>query len=365
MPNNRPLTYDWSNIDRTREGTRRRQDAALALREQGLAYINIARQLGYVDAQGNPKAQSAAEAVRAATRRRALANSNEAVARVSSEEVAFPQLPSDRTFGFEAEFFGITPDTATAALAEVGIHAPFVGYTHSGVTGWKIVTDQSVTRTGTGVGRGLELVSPILRGEEGLALAEKAVNALQNAGGRTDKTCGLHIHLGMDGLTGNQVVKVLDLYATNQSVINKVISKSRWSNIFCQPIDQYTRNSRVVTAFESATTETETSRLRSSLDRFDRYHSVNLAAYAKYGTIEFRQHQGTLNGEKVTSWVKLLMALTEKAITLDNAKHDFGSLDGLLNGLPLHTETRAFLNARAERLERSREDARLRSLANA
>ena len=55
------------------------------------------------------------------------------------------------------------------------------------------------------------------------------------------------------------------------------------------------------------------------------------------------------------------MSLTEKAVTLTDAKENFGSLDGLLNNLPLHSETRSFLTARAERLERSREDARLRA----
>ena len=301
MPTNRPLNYNWSSIDRTREGTRRRQDAALALREQGLAYIEIARQLGFTGSDGRPKAQSAAEAVRAAKKRQGVTNADTAVATLASATtVEFPQLPSNRTFGFEAEFFGITPIVATQALASVGIVAPYVGYTHDGIDGWKIVTDQSVNRTGTGLGRGLELVSPVLRGEDGLALAFQAVNALQSAGGRTDKTCGLHIHLGMDGLNGQQVIKVLDLYAANQTEINSLIAKSRWNNIFCQPIDTYTRSSRVVTAFAAAGDEDTTRRAGRDLTHFDRYHAVNLAAYAKYGTVEFRQHQGTLNGGRLT-----------------------------------------------------------------
>jgi Putative amidoligase enzyme len=363
MPTNRPLNYNWSSIDRTREGTRRRQDAALALREQGLAYIEIARQLGFVGSDGRPKAQSAAEAVRAATRRRGVANADTAIASVAEgSTLSFPLLPSQRTFGFEAEFFGITPSVATQALAQVGIIAPYVGYTHEGTTEWKIVTDQSVTSRGTGLHRGLELVSPVLRGEEGMALAAKAVNALQAAGGKTDKTCGLHIHLGMDGLTGSQVIKVLDLYSANQANINSLIAKSRWNNIFCQPIDTYTRHSRCVTTFEAATTSRETREARRYLSNYDRYHAVNLCAYAKYGTVEFRQHQGTLSGEKLTSWVRFLMGLTEKAVTLTDANNNFGSLSELLNGLPLADETRTFLTARAERLERSREDARLRAV---
>jgi len=365
MPQNRPNNYNWSNIDRSRAATRLRQEAAYTLRQNGVSYIEIARQLGYVDALGNPKAQSAAEAVRAVARRMALGNSTTTDYSVANGE--FPMLPSNRTFGFEAEFFGITPTEATAALAAIGITAPYVGYNHdvstNTVSGWKLVYDQSVNGRGTGLGRGMELVSPVLRGEEGLVLAAKAVNALQNAGGKTDKTCGLHIHIGMDGLTGKQIVKTLDLYSANQEHINKLIARSRWTNIYCQPMDRYTRNSNTVVAFENADSASDTRRLRPTLSHYDRYHAVNLASYAKYGTVEFRQHQGTLNGEKVTSWVKFLMAMVEKSVTMDTAT-DLTSLDGLLNGLPLHSETRTFLTRRAERLERSRDEARARATSN-
>lgn len=364
MPQNRPENYNWSNIDRSRVATRRRQDAAFALRQQGVAFIEIARQLGYVDANGRPKAQSAAEAVRAATRRRASGDVDTALDIVGNTPVVteFPMLPSNRTFGFEAEFFGITPQVAENAMRALGFDCEYEDYNHRvSATKWKIVYDQSVNGQGTGLGRGIELVSPILRGEDGLALALLAVNTLQAAGGRTDKSCGLHVHIGMDGLTGKEVVKVVDLYAANQEHVNKLIARSRWTNIYCQPMSNYTRNSRAVANFDNATTERATSSARHDLQYVDRYHAVNLHAYFKYGTIEFRQHQGTLNGEKLTSWIKFLLALVEKGSSMADASENFNSLEGLLNAVPLHSETRTFLTRRAERLERSREEARNRA----
>lgn len=357
---NRPENYNWSNVDRSRAATRRRQDTAWNLRQTGMSYINIAAQLGYVDANGRPKAQSAAEAVRASARRRASGDADTALDIVSNT-AEFPMLPSDRTFGVEAEFFGITPQAAIDALYQVGIDCRHENHNHVTRTWWKIVYDASVNSRGTGQGHGIELVSPILRGEEGMAVAALAVNTLQGIGGKTDKTCGLHVHVGMDGLVGRDVVKIMDLYTANQENINKLIARSRWRNIYCQPIDNATRNSRVVNDFASATTALETMRLGNALQYYDRYHAVNLASYAKYGTIEFRQHQGTLNGEKLTSWVRFLLALVEKGSSSTNANEDFGSLGGLLNGVPLHSETRSFLTRRAERLERSREEARLRA----
>lgn len=364
MPQNRPENYNWSNIDRSRVATRRRQDEALVLRNQGMSYISIAQRLGYVDANGRPKAQSAAEAVRAATRRRANGDADTALDIVSgATAIEFPMLPSNRTFGFEAEFFGITPRAAESAMQAAGFPCEYETYNHRvSLTKWKIVGDQSVNGRGTGLSRGIELVSPILRGEDGLANALLAVNTLQAAGGRTDRSCGLHVHVGMDGLTGKEVVKVVDLYSANQQHINKLIARSRWTNIYCQPMSNHTRNSRAVVDFENATTERATSSARSDLANVDRYHAANLHAYSKYGTLEFRQHQGTLNGEKLTSWIKFLLAFVEKGSSMADANEDFASLEGLLNAIPLHSETRTFLTRRAERLERSREEARNRAI---
>jgi hypothetical protein len=36
----------------------------------------------------------------------------------------------------------------------------------------------------------------------------------------------------------------------------------------------------------------------------NRYLNFNVAAYAQHGTIEFRQHSGTLNPEKISNWVR-------------------------------------------------------------
>jgi hypothetical protein len=36
-----------------------------------------------------------------------------------------------------------------------------------------------------------------------------------------------------------------------------------------------------------------------------RYYKLNLSAINVHGTIEFRQHSGTVNAEKAVNWVKL------------------------------------------------------------
>jgi hypothetical protein len=45
--------------------------------------------------------------------------------------------------------------------------------------------------------------------------------------------------------------------------------------------------------------------------RFDRYQKLNLESLERHGTIEFRQHSGTVDAEKAVNWVRLCTAFIE------------------------------------------------------
>ena len=339
-----------TNPARNRVAIQATQDRALHLRNTtNLTLREIARECGYINpVTGEPRPSTATEAIRAArlraTNRTPLETANTAVAMVSGQDI-----PSNRTFGFEAEFFGITQRDAVEALATVGITARIAGRTERG-NFWKITTDSSVTSTGTGIGIGLELVSPILRGTDGLEMAAKAVKAIFNAGGKIDTSCGLHIHVGMDNLTGADMIKIVDLYSANQRNIYKLVANSRHNGRYSKDLTAYTMNSVAMQNFRNARTASQTATVKPATSRIDRFTSVNVAAYSVHGTLEFRQHQGTLNGKKLTNWIKFILALVEQA-TVGNTTEAFNDLDGLLGSMTLlDTATLEFLKSRATSL---------------
>lgn len=341
MPSNRPSSYQTSGLVRNRVATQARQDAALRLRQSGMSYIDIARELGFMS-NGVPKAQSAAEAVRAAKKRLGGA------VVVAQGDVS--ACPSNRTFGVEAEFFGITPAVAVQALTDAGIAVHYATYTHDTTADWKIVYDASVTGRGTGIGRGLELVSPIMQGVAGLQEVAKAVDALSRAGGKLDKSCGLHVHVGMDGLTGADMMKIIDFYAANQDNIDDIISASRHNNTYCRKFGIRNYELTQIEAFRGLT---DVRAMKAAATNFTRFFVVNTSAYARHGTLEFRQHQGTLNGEKLTSWVKFILAMVETAPSLD----DFApaaNFDALVDALPVDAETNGYLKRRAVHMTTNR-----------
>lgn len=299
--------------------TNARHEEALALRNAGMSYGAIARQLGY----GNyPSA--ARYAVMAALRNSVTTSTTET-----------------RQFGVEVEFYNITPQVAVQALQAVGVNVEWMGYTHSVTTNWKIVTDGSVSGRGTGQGTGLELVSPILKGEEGLIELEKALNALDNAGAKVNTTCGLHVHIDTAGMQNVQRKNFFNAYVRNQGLMDRLVSQSR-------------RNNRNYTMpYNSSQVETYAEAAATGRGGNNRYFTVNTCSLSKYGTLEFRQHQGTVNGKKVVAWVQMLLAIAQTASnTTVEGFTVFNTVAEFLDGNNVDATTKAFILRREAQLNR-------------
>lgn len=81
---------------------------------------------------------------------------------------------------------------------------------------------------------------------------------------------------------------------------------------------------------------------------------LNIGNFTSNGTIEFRQHNGTLNGAKITNWALLCGRIVSWATTQEhpNFAKDLRNftpdLAGLMDLLNLGTELRRDLTARAQ-----------------
>lgn len=245
-----------------------------------------------------------------------------------------------RRFGVEVEFFGITATAAAAALRAAGLEAESESYNHRTRPHWKITTDASVSSRGTGEGRGLEMVSPILAGEQGLEDLGTAIRAIKQAGGTIDSTCGIHVHVDANDLTGDQIAAWFMFYVDRQSAFDLLLAKSRRPG---------GTGSRWCKHWAASTARSVAQRLRngSGVGNVDRYHTINVASYPRHGTIEVRQHQGSLNGTKVVNWVKLLLAANQAAISGRAVRTD---LPGMLADLEMDDSLKAWFIRRAREL---------------
>lgn len=298
-----------------------RQDEALRLREAGWTYRQIASHLGYTEdgtTSGIPWPSSAHSAVRSARRRRGS---------------------TARKFGVEVEFNGCTKQAAIDALRAAGLDVRDEDYNHQTRSWWKVVYDGSVRNTGTGGAYGWELVSPPLAGEAGREQVRVALRALREAGARVDRTCGLHVHHDMVDMTGEEIAGFVQFYVHRQDAFDTLVSASRRRN---------TGYARRMSAQELDAVIASFTTFRRAPADVHRYRTVNVQSFPKYGTIEIRQHQGTLNARKVLAWISLGQAAIQ-AVKDDVDEQIGASVHDMLDDLGprLDDRNRQYLARRA------------------
>lgn len=190
-----------------------------------------------------------------------------------------------RRFGVEIEACGLSFGDVGRALEDVGLDCQDVGYTHERTRYWKVMDDSSINARNDD---GFELVSPVLRGTEGLAEIATAVRALDEAGAYVNRTCGLHIHHDAGDLTPLGIRTVPHQYYEYYPAFAGMFSLSRRDNDTCSLLNPlYLREPSIHSDPQGA----------------NRYVAVNIAAIEKHGTIEFRQHQATLSFAKIEAWL--------------------------------------------------------------
>lgn len=263
-----------------------------------------------------------------------------------------------------------------------------------GSTHWVISGDGSIRGN-----HPMEIKSPILQGAEGIKTLRKVVTILRQTGLKVNESTGLHVHVGVKNAPGEHshnpktVLEVLRRYDTFNADIEKLIRSDRRgiANTYCRPIKQrvavleaalndapvgpepmpeghelwthsrreeYRRYGAGDWYWESDGrhhTIPETPAIRraaglratpATLDNLHtyghHYDACSIAALGKYGTIEFRQHQGSMNPAEIVNWVLFVLNHVEQArLTVEKQGKPAGRgrKPGLFTGLPMSVRT--------------------------
>jgi hypothetical protein len=118
---------------------------------------------------------------------------------------------------------------------------------------------------------------------------------MRTAGMSANRSCGLHVHVDMRNSTPQQRYAIAHRYGQLEAEIDRVVAPSRRSseNYFCC--------SNRGASMESL--------------RHERYYKVNISAFERHGTVEFRHHQGTVNARKVCNWIKFCVNFVEETLS--------------------------------------------------
>ncbi len=248
---------------------------------------------------------------------------------------------TDRPFGVEIEFYGLDyyilpPDGGI--IKPYNIHSKardgrsFLQLLNDrGLSlgtdrhSWHLEEDRSIVHRG-----GVEFISPILRGFEGLMQSYRFFQLLgEIQGAQIDESCGFHVHHGVDAkrYECKSLKELIRIVYSMEDYIYLLIAGGRIDKDTCRPMDLdvdlsgklgdcddtckkngckikelwYSRNNRYDPA-------------RKGSDRYDltRYHGLNLHSYWYRSTIEFRYHSAVLHQiDEAMQWIIFTQFLVE------------------------------------------------------
>jgi len=225
---------------------------------------------------------------------------------------------SDRAFGVEIELLS---DDGVYDLADAFDRADEDVIIRNTVTrdttkAWKIVPDLSLP-----AGRGFELVSPILRGQNGRRRLVNVMNQIDDES-YVNVQCGLHVHVDLTGIKFAGVRRICQNWAKYEDAIDLFLPESRRGNAnrFCRSV-RYNGflgpgTNKEVNDYIGACEDKD--ELMACINPFTseddpgRYYKLNLRTGTK-NTIEFRAHSGTTDTEKLKRWINFVVAFVENS----------------------------------------------------
>lgn len=218
---------------------------------------------------------------------------------VPGQVTATPALVLDYSFnhrfGVEIEAYNCSRERLARELRDAGIQVSVEGYNHDTRNHWKLVTDSSLEGRDT-----FELVSPILVGEEGLKELETVCWVLDACDVKVNESCGFHVHMDASDFNMDAWKNLALSYKHIERIIDSFMPRSRRDNRYCKSMRSLSE-ARIARA----------ATIRDLQQAFDnnRYYKVNLEAYSRHRTVEFRQHSGTINFAKMEKWIRFLNGL--------------------------------------------------------
>lgn len=233
------------------------------------------------------------------------------------------------TFGVEIECL-VASSLMRECATRNAMPFQYEGYNHEDNNHYyKFVSDSSIRGENP-----IECVSPVLTGKSGMNSLENCCKALNEANAQVNVSTGLHVHIGAQNLSDEAYVNVFKNYQKLERVIDTFMARSRRANNsqWCRTLQG--KN------FDVCMTKHDVF----SVMNGDRYYKVNACSYARHQTIEFRQHQGSTDFEKISNWVNFCAKLVAWS-----KKNVLSSEVNSIDEIPfLTTREKSFFKSRAE-----------------
>ncbi len=210
------------------------------------------------------------------------------------------------------EQFGIAPKKQMPGR-DIGIEVEMEGQPlpMDPPIGWRMEADGSLR------GQSCEFVlnKPVPRAEKKKYLTNLAKCLIEAGTKQVDSDrCGVHIHVNIQELTTSQAMNFVTLYLIFEDLMVHYCGDEREGNLFCLracDADMMLQMLRICHLRES---------LNEMANDHFRYASVNIAAVAKYGSLEFRALKTPKNVMDIEEWIDLILAIKDHSMAFETPK---------------------------------------------
>lgn len=167
---------------------------------------------------------------------------------------------------------------------------------------------------------GMEFVSPILYGDDGLREVREFCRRANRMDFEVNSACGYHLHCDLTNESEAALFSIALAYHYTYPVWTRFVSNARSRNYYCA--------SHSYTAADCNRQGDFMNFVRGSAG-MDRYKWCNWASYADHRTVEIRVHGGTLNRDKVVNWIKAHLRFIDAVsrMTVAEVTRKFGGLE--------------------------------------
>ena len=295
-----------------------------------------------------------------------------------------------QTYGFEIECFGLTPDSLKNAIESVegqiyqapnsmndriygymeSKHIPLRCKENGTENHWIAASDSSINPPSGMMAH--EVISPILYGQEGLDTLKRVMRALKKAGAKVNKSCGLHVTMGVANCSARW--KRMAAMKKTSCMMNLADAYLYFMDYGFSELCSSSRSPRSSNASAYATYPRPSWNLESKCGTWTKQDAKEFGIYQNFtlgrgalnynnlmsaGVIEFRQFNGTLNGDNIVNWALLCHKLLSCSINDEhiNNRTDLRNftpdLDGLLEYVNAGSDLQTALFARQAEVRRS------------
>ncbi len=201
----------------------------------------------------------------------------------------------------------------------VGLEIEMEGVSSQAVanlTHWNRVSEGSIS------GYEIVLKKPKCQDELFLALCEiDVIKGRQSLDNAFSERTSVHVHVDIRDMTFNQMMAFITLSAMFEPVLYKYVAEHRSNNHFCWSLldcqDLINRITKVYKA-DSTTNSRNNAISQAWTASATKYAGINLSSVPRYGSLEFRMHEGTANKNSIIRWINILLSIKAYCMERDN-----------------------------------------------